>query len=102
MENPTQPPPFVMPENEYNAILKSLMERRATVPCSRCGGNRFELQPTYTTLPLVPDFRMASSYGGHIPCAIIICNNCGNINLHSLGALGLLQVQENPTPEQAN
>jgi hypothetical protein len=45
---------------------------------------------------------MASSYGGHIPCAIIICNGCGNINFHSLGALGLLQAQENPASEQAN
>lgn len=84
-------PHFVMSEEEYNAILKSLMDRRVTHPCSRCGHNQFELHPSYTTFPMLPDYRMASSYGPYLPCAIVACKNCGHLSFHSLAHLGLLE-----------
>ncbi len=84
-------PPFFMTEGEFNAIIKSLMDRKVTHPCQRCGHTKFELQPSYTTIPLVPNPNMASSYGVFIPAAIVACGNCGNLSFHSLSQLGLFK-----------
>lgn len=87
-----------MSDEDYNAALRALMERRAAMSCSRCGFNQFELQPAYTSIPLVPDCNLGSSYGPSIPCAIVACKNCGNLSFHSVVHLGLLRSVDSVSP----
>jgi len=88
----------MMSDEDYNTALKALIEKRASVPCSRCGFNQFELQPAYTAIPLMPDCQAPSSYGPAIPCAVVACKNCGNLSFHSAAHLGLLRPADAAAP----
>jgi len=69
-------------------VIERINAVGANKACQRCGKNEFTLLEGSTQLPL--DIHRGSTiiFGGNrIPCAIIVCNNCGCLNIHALGVL---------------
>ena len=68
----------------------------AAVLNTRGAANRCDVCRHTGTMALVPETAQVpmsfapNVFGGSaIPCAVTVCNNCGNIRLHALGPLGL-------------
>ena len=74
-----------------NEIAEKLNEKKAILPCQRCGQSNFSVLDGFVNLPLSEEISGNVIIGGpSIPCAVIACNNCGNLSYHALGALGML------------
>jgi hypothetical protein len=75
------------------AIINALSEAGADMPCPRCGNKTFTLIEGYqaiqlSTEPELPHWREGG--GSIIPTIMVICNKCGYLMQHALGAFGLL------------
>lgn len=72
-------------------IANVLNKKGAIKPCQRCGHGNFIVLDGFANIPLSQELSGNVVIGGPtVPCAVIACNNCGNISYHALGALGLL------------
>jgi ribosomal protein L37E len=71
-------------------IAKKIRERNALKPCARCGNTKFSVVDGIAQIGFGQDTQNVQ-IGTMIPCAIIGCDNCGNLTFHALGALGLLK-----------
>jgi len=70
--------------NEFQTrIIKKLEEKNALAPCPRCGVDQFSLAQTA--------FSITENSGGwlgvEIPCALLVCKNCGYLIFHSVDIL---------------
>ena len=87
-----------MPEftNEQSEkILAALHEANVSEPCPRCANTQFVLLDGYAnimTSPGVPTRFIVS--GPAIPTILTVCQRCGYIAQHAIGALGLLNPEE--------
>jgi predicted nucleic-acid-binding Zn-ribbon protein len=76
-------------------IAKIIEEKGALKPCARCGQQNFSLLDGFTSLPLSQEVSNNVIIGGPtVPCVVIACSNCGHIEFHAIGALGLLNTQK--------
>ena len=78
-----------LPDNYKDLVLKKLKERRTTPQCEICNENNWAVVDQAVSIPvsdLSGNFRIPQP---QIPCAGLICNNCGNLRLFALGALGI-------------
>lgn len=71
-------------------IIAELEKRGAKLPCSRCGHREFALLDDFARIDQQKNFSNVSLGGPAIPCAMVACRNCGNVNLHALGVLGMM------------
>jgi precorrin-6B methylase 2 len=75
-----------MEDQDY--IIKLLVKRGANKNCQRCGHSNFTLLEGNTSLALDLHQGNAIILGGNkIPSAVVVCNNCGNLNIHSIRVL---------------
>lgn len=73
-------------------VIKALTEKKAVLPCSRCGCNSFTVLDGYSKIMLDKEVDASIRLGGPVvPVVAVVCTNCGAITLHALGALGLLR-----------
>lgn len=79
-------------KNRNDQIIKSLENKRARLPCSRCGNNKFEIVGE-TFIPIQSDPNSVVIGGPSVPTALVACSNCGNISQHALGVLGIMKEQ---------
>jgi ribosomal protein S27AE len=79
-----------MKQEEKDKIIKALEERLAKLPCPRCGNQQFSLADGYFSQPLQENLGGIVLGGPAIPSVVVVCNKCGFISQHALGALGLL------------
>ena len=78
-------------------ITQILQERGATKPCQRCGHTFFAVIDGFFNFPVHAEISNDTIIGGpNVPSALTACVNCGAINAHALGSLGLLDDQEEP------
>ena len=84
-----------MKPEEKDQIIKALKDRIAEQPCPRCGNEEFGLADGYFNQPLQDRIGGITLGGPTIPSVAVICNKCGFISQHALGALNLL-----PTPDK--
>lgn len=76
---------------QQRTIIERLQSRGAASPCSRCGKQDFLLGDGVTYIGLQkPTPNIVVPSPASIPAVTIICNNCGYITTHALGALKLL------------
>jgi len=81
-------------EPQVELIQKALADRGVTDRCQVCG------KKTMIVAPVVSLIGVQSHLGGQVlggksvPSAIRICDNCGNIEMHALGALDLLDTPQ--------
>jgi len=74
-----------------DTIAQKLREKGAVQPCPRCAQPNFSLLDGFINLPLSQEVSGNIIIGGpQVPCAVVACNNCGNLSYHALGALGML------------
>ena len=82
-------------EETKQNIAKRIEEKGALKPCARCGLQNFSLLDGFASIPLSQEISNNVIIGGpNVPCAVIVCSNCGHIDFHALGALGLLNNQK--------
>jgi predicted nucleic-acid-binding Zn-ribbon protein len=75
-------------------IAQRLQEKGAVKPCSRCGNQRFSLLDGFVNFPMTQELSNNVIIGGpSVPCAVVACDNCGHMEFHALGAIGLLTEQ---------
>lgn len=76
---------------DHNEIIKALEKRGATLPCSRCGNNSFDIISTaHIPLQSAPNAIMVG--GPSIPAVYIGCNKCGALTTHALSVLEIVKV----------
>lgn len=76
-------------------IISKIREQRATSNCPRCGNNSFSLVDGYFNLAIQGQPAGNVQIGGpSVPTIALVCDSCGYISLHALGALGLLDQTE--------
>ncbi|MBA4320444.1 MAG: hypothetical protein C0412_18760 [Flavobacterium sp.] len=74
-------------------FIKKLDEKGVNKECQRCGHKTFSLIDGYSFMPI--NETTGNILGGPaIPAILVVCNNCGSINLHALGALEQLDKNE--------
>jgi len=79
-------------KEEQSKIIKALEEKGATKPCSRCGHKSFSLLDGYFSHSIQTSLEDGIVLGGPtVPVVTTICNNCGYLSQHAVGALGLLK-----------
>ncbi len=77
---------------DKNEIIRLLNEKKALLPCHRCGTENFTVMNSFSKVILQDDINSGTDMeGASVPVAIIACRNCGAITFHALGALGVLQ-----------
>lgn len=78
-------------------LIKKITDKGATLPCPRCGQASFSVIEGYGyhTLQDVPQGFVIGGKG--IPSVITVCNNCGFLAFHALGALEKLTEPEKAT-----
>jgi predicted nucleic-acid-binding Zn-ribbon protein len=86
--------PVLQPE--LDRIIKVLEEKGALKPCPRCGNEEFTLLDAFSRQSMQDNLKGPVILGGPtIPCAVVICQNCGFLSYHALGYLGLLTGTDN-------
>ena len=75
----------VLPSDFRNQVLAKLKQRGVCAECELCGKNSWMLVENVS----VPVSSPSNFPTLHIPSAGLICTNCGNMRLLSLGALDL-------------
>lgn len=73
-------------------IATKLKEKNATKGCHRCGHESFTILEGFSNIRLELDLTMVGFLigGPTLPVVNIVCNNCGAITSHAIGALGML------------
>jgi hypothetical protein len=75
---------------DYKEKLVEELKKRGFSQCEVCGKNNWSVVDQAVGLTLTdlsPGFRIPSP---QIPCAGMVCNNCGNIRTLALGVLNML------------
>lgn len=73
---------------DIKQIIQDLEKRGANKPCHRCGYDNFSVVDKYSFMPLQEEKPGQLTIGSaHIPVVLVVCNNCGAITAHALGAL---------------
>ena len=62
--------------------------------CPYCGGQKFTSTDKFASI-IIGDDTTSVNLGPSIPSGMLICSNCGHIEFFALGALGLLNNNEN-------
>jgi len=78
-----------LPENFKEQVLNKLSERGVSRTCEICSKNNWTLVDQATSVPITDLSGGVRLPQPHIPCVSLICNNCGNVRLLALGALGI-------------
>ena len=77
-------------ESQKDEIISKLTSRMPNLHCPMCGKNHFTIMEGYFTSVLQSDLKNLQLTGVNMPTVALVCNNCGFVSSHSLGALGLL------------
>ncbi len=76
-------------EQYKDKILEKLIEKKAIPQCEICLHNNWGVVDQPVTAPIGDLSGAIRIPQPQIPCAGLICNNCGNLRLFALGALGI-------------
>jgi len=82
---------------QIGQVGAALNARGAQRRCEVCGRQQaMAIVPETAQVPM--SFAPNVIGGGAIPCAVTVCNHCGNTHLHALGPLGLQALGNRPGP----
>jgi len=85
-----------IPEEQKTKIIAALQEAGAVNPCPRCGNQTFSLVGGYFNQFIQNQLGGIVIGGPSIPSIAVVCNRCGFMAQHALGALKLLPPQSSP------
>ena len=72
-----------------NRVMNALNKKRITNKCSLCGENDWSISDQALGMVITNPGGGFSVPPPNVPVAILACNNCGHIRMHSLAALGI-------------
>lgn len=81
-------------ESQKKKIIEALEKRKARLPCPRCGNQSYSLLGGYFNQPIQTELGGLVIGGPSVPSVVVVCNQCGFMSQHALGALGLLPESE--------
>ena len=79
----------MLSEEEKRKIITALNQKIPNLKCPMCNHNKFSLAEGYFS-NFIQNLKNISLGGANIPTTAIICENCGFVSQHALGALKLL------------
>lgn len=83
-----------MDDTYKHKLTLRLQERIPSLHCPMCEGKSFSVVDGYITNMLQQDYKNIQIPSQPIiPAVAIVCNTCGFISQHALGALGLLETE---------
>jgi ribosomal protein S27AE len=75
---------------QIKKIQDKLVEKNALRDCPRCGNKNFTLIDGYFLSVIQDQTKQIKLDGNGLPTIVIVCNNCGFVSQHALGALGFV------------
>lgn len=79
-----------MSDADKQKIVAAFLKRGVTLPCPRCGNNKFTLLDGYFNQTIQVALTGIVIGGPSVPSAVVACDRCGFLSQHALGALGLM------------
>jgi hypothetical protein len=80
----------LLTDDQTTLIQAALAQHGANAACPACGDLAAQaIGDSVVNLPL-SHASDRLTFAEQLPCAYVVCSNCGNIRLHALGTLGLL------------
>lgn len=71
-------------------VSEALNEKDALLACPRCGHEQFSVVDKEAYIPITKSMEEKESpIHFAVPVAIVICENCGYLSMHSTKALGV-------------
>ncbi len=92
-----------MSKNKFDRdkFIDKLVEKGANKDCHRCGQKSFTVMEGYSFLPV--NESTGNILGGpNLPAILVVCNNCGAITPHALGAFENLDEIEKESNSKKN
>ncbi len=81
-----------MDEKEKKIIWDKILKVLPNPECPMCHNREFSIIDSYSLIPVIEDYRHISGLmKKSVPAICIICTRCGFLSQHALGALGLLE-----------
>ena len=81
-----------MTPEQRNELIESLTNRAQDILCPICHGKSFTIADGYALNQLQEDYQSFTMTGAKtIPSIYMICNNCGFMSQHALGALKIIK-----------
>ena len=88
---------------QRRAIADALVEKGATLACPRCGTKQFSIADGFVFNSLQPGLQPTFTLGGpFVPSVLVLCEHCGYVVQHALGALGLLPLSEQSSEQSTS
>ena len=79
---------------ESSKAVQELARRGVRAPkCPYCGGMKFSISGELATISVTKQIGSVD-IGTHIPSAVLICENCGNLQFFALAKLGMMERKE--------
>ncbi len=85
---------------DRDSVIDALKRVGANTPCPRCGNTEFTLLDGYDNVRINRTIDGQLFSGGslspafQVPSVLLVCERCGYLSAHALGALGLLPPEE--------
>lgn len=76
-------------------LAKTLTEKIGQFQCPMCHKGPFSLVDGYFSPSLLNQYHTPAISMNGIPMAAVVCDNCGFVSFHALGAIGLLNNKNN-------
>ncbi|MGD9581599.1 MAG: hypothetical protein AB7V50_09520 [Vampirovibrionia bacterium] len=81
-----------MNESIKREIGQALNAKGVNKPCPLCGNSGFTLLDGFINNTIQDNLSSGLVIGGpSVPTIVLVCNNCGFLSQHALGALNLLE-----------
>lgn len=80
-----------MTEDKKRKIVEALAERMPQLHCPMCGSSSFSLLDGFNIEIIQEDITKIQLDGRTVPSATFVCERCGFISHHAIGALGLME-----------
>lgn len=75
--------------DEFTRKLQAATDGHSLPKCPFCGGTDYTT-PNHVAVVLVADTFASLTIGPSAPCAMVVCQKCGHVDLFALGVLNLL------------
>lgn len=80
----------MLSEDKKQELANVLNEKIGQFQCPMCHKGPFAIVDGYFVPSLLNQYSSPALGMNGIPMAAIVCNNCGFVSFHALGAIGLL------------
>lgn len=81
-------------EKQVDEIIEALRKKVPKAKCPLCHSGDWKVAPGFVGLTLQENIKSMQLRAPTVPCAVIACTKCGNIQLLNLQDLGLMHLVE--------